>query len=213
MYFKKFIINYIKIQKNLILYFIEGGVLLNTSINLDNNQKITIKKLLLNYFKNEKITKITFRKEILYLKSSEKNLKIIIKNLEEYNCDYYLKIKNNWELQKNINLLDSKINKHKKGALNLNKMDIERLKRGVSRYIKAKSNFLKRKEFIIEISNNQINIDFYLDDYFIIEVLDQELKSCILYINDKKESEGDFDHIMFNLDIYFSKKYFSDELI
>ncbi|PWJ96468.1 hypothetical protein C7380_10140 [Oceanotoga teriensis] len=186
---------------------------MNTSINLDNNQKITIKKLLLNYFKNEKINKITFRKEIVYLKSSEKNLKIIIKNLEEYNCDYYLKIKNNWELQKNINLLDSKRNKHKKGALNLNKMDIERLKRGVSRYIKAKSNFLKRKEFIIEISNNQINIDFYLDDYFIIEVLDQELKSCILYINDKKESEGDFDHIMFNLDIYFSKKYFSDELI
>ena len=181
--------------------------------------RVDIKNIYKNSNNEKQISKIIKRKNNYYLKDKDNNSICKIKQTDEI-YTIFIKKDNKWlklsegSLKEIFKCLTP--NNEKKTVL-FSRDQINRLNRGIYRYVESKCSYLSKKDFEAKARFGRIYFDFYIEDIFRVNIYDQDFDNCSLYIKKEKEWEelknGNFDTVMNFLDKYFKNHYINDEII
>lgn len=188
---------------------------------MKNNIKDEIKKTYKKLKIKVDLYKILKRKNSYYLKDDKNKHICKITKTEKNLFIIYIKNKNDW-LKKSEgsleNILSVLIEKKEKKTINFTKDEINRLNRGIYRYVDNKCININSKDFEAKIRFGRIYFNFFVDEIFRINIYDKDYKNCSID-KKKKDSEweefgkGSFDNVMNYLDTYFKNHYINDEII
>ena len=170
-----------------------------------------------NYKKN--LSKIIKRKNNYYLKDTENNSICKITKLEECYTLFEKKDKKWIKITEGVlkDIFDCKNTNEEKKTILFTRDQINRLNRGIYRYVESKCNYLSNKDFEAKARFGRIYFNFYIEDIFRVNIYDENFNSCSLFIKKdrewKKLKKGNFDNVMSFLDKYFKDHYINDEII
>lgn len=186
-----------------------------------NNKDIRlyIEKAYKNSDNEKTLSKIIKRKNNYYLKDTDNNPICKITQLEDVYTLFEKKDKK-WVKITKGNLKDIFNNKNineEKNTILFTKDQINRLNRGIYRYIESKSKYIPKKDFEAKARFGRIYLIFYIDEIFRINIYNHDYTDCALFIQKKKTwkelKTGDFDEVMKYLDSYFKNHYANDKII
>lgn len=182
-----------------------------------------MKSLIEDAYKNsknkQKLSKIIKRKNNYYLKDDDNNSICKITQLEDVYTLFEKKNEKWIKITKGPikNIFNNKNADEEKNTILFTKDQINRLSRGIYRYIETKSKYIPKKNFEAKARFGRIYLIFYIDEIFRINIYDHDYTDCVLFIQKKKMwkelKTGNFDEVMKYLDSYFKNHYVNDKII